>query len=60
MSDVVAVGFDWKIVKVDAAENDTGVRRSREEPDVGVDASVETHTLSFNRAVDGGLKHRAT
>jgi len=58
--DVVAVGFDRKIVEIHAAENDAGVRRSREEPEVGVDASVETHTLSFNRAVDGGLKHKAT
>jgi hypothetical protein len=58
--DVVAVGFDGEIVEIHAAENDAGVRRSREEPEVGVDASVETHTLSFNRAVDGALKHKST
>jgi len=58
--DIVAVGFDGEIVEVHAAENDACVRGSGEEPEVGVNAGVETHTLSFNRAVNGGLKHKAT
>jgi hypothetical protein len=57
-SHVVAVGFDREIVKIHPAENDAGVRRSGEEPEVGVNAGVETHTLGFNRAMDGRLKHR--
>ena len=52
-SDVVAVGLDRKIVQVNAAENDAGIRGSREKPEVSVDAGVETHTLGFNRAKDG-------
>jgi len=59
-SDVVAMGFDGEVVKIDAAENDPGVRRSGEETKVRVDTGVETHTLSFDCAVDCGLKHRVT
>lgn len=58
-SNVVAVGFDGKIVEVNAAENDTGVRRSREKPELSVDTGVEPHTLCFHRPMDGRLEHRA-
>jgi hypothetical protein len=58
-SDVVAVCFDGEIVEVDAAEDDASVRRSRLEAQLGVDASVETHTLGFDAALDGRLEHKA-
>lgn len=57
--DVVAVSFDWEIVEIHAAENDAGVGGSGLKAKLRVNASVEAHTLGFNRAVDGGLKHRA-
>jgi len=56
-SDVVAVGFDGEIVEVDAAKDDAGVRRSGLEAELGVDASVETHTLGFYRVLNSGLEH---
>jgi hypothetical protein len=56
-SDVVAVSFDREVVEVDAAEDDAGVRGSGEKTEVRVDTGVETHTLSFDCAVDCGLKH---
>ncbi len=59
-SDVVAMGFDGEVVKINAAENDAGIRRSGEETKVCVYTGVETHTLSFDCAVDCGLKHRVT
>src|SRR6266481_3626892 len=59
-SDVVAVGLDGEIVKINAAENDAGIRRSGEETKVRVDTGVQTHTLGFDCAVDCGLKHRFT
>jgi len=59
-SDVVAVGLNRKIVQVYAAENDAGIRGSGEKTKVSVHAGVETHTLGFNRAMDGGLKHGDT
>jgi hypothetical protein len=58
--DIVAVGFNWKIVEVDAPENDASVWRSGLEAEFRVDAGMETHTMGFNRAVDGALKHRDT
>src|SRR5882757_4864884 len=57
-SDVVAVGFNWEIIEINAAEDDAGIRRSGEETKVRVDTGVETHTLGFDCAVDCGLKHR--
>jgi len=59
-SDVVAMGFDGEVVKINAAENDAGIRRSGEETKVRVDTGVETHTLGFDCAVDCGLKHTVT
>ena len=50
--DVVAVGFDWEIVEVDAAENDASVWRSGLKTELGVDAGVETHTLGFDAALN--------
>jgi hypothetical protein len=59
-SDVVAVGLNGEIVKINSAENDTSIRRRGEETKVRVDTGVETHTLGFDCAVDCGLKHRVT
>jgi len=56
-SNVVAVGFDGEIVEVDAAENDAGIGGSGLEAEFCVDSGVETHTIGFDRAMDGGLKH---
>jgi len=56
-SDVVAVGFDRKIVEVDAAENDAGVWRSGLKAELCVDSRVKAHTLGFYGAIYGGLKH---
>jgi hypothetical protein len=55
--DVVAVGFDRKIVQVNPTENDTRIRRSWLKTKLGVDAGVEAHTLGFYGALDGRLKH---
>lgn len=57
--DVVAVGFDRKIVEVNPTENDTCIRRSWLKAKLGVDAGMEAHTFSFYGALDGGLKHKA-
>jgi len=57
-SDVVAMGFDGEVVKINAAEDDAGIRGSGEETKVCVYTGVETHTLSFDCAVDCGLKHK--
>jgi hypothetical protein len=56
--DIVTVGFDREIVEVDSTENDASVRGSRLKPELGADACVETHTLGFYGAMNGGLKHR--
>lgn len=55
--DVVAMGFNGEIVEVNAAEDDTRIGRSGLEAELGVNASVETHTLGFYRAIYSGLKH---
>src|SRR5258707_8590514 len=47
-SDVVAMGFDGEVVKIDAAENDADIRRSREETKVRMDTGVETYTPGFD------------
>jgi hypothetical protein len=57
-SDVVAVGFDGEVVKINAAENDAGIRRSGQQTEVRVNTRMKAHTLSFDCAVDCGLKHR--
>jgi hypothetical protein len=59
-SDVVAMGFDGEVVKINAAENDAGIRRSGEETKVCVYTGVETHTQGLDCAMDCGLKHRVT
>jgi len=59
-SDVVAVGFDGEVVKVNATENDAGVWRSRLKTELGMDSCVETHTLGFYRTMNCRLKHRVT
>jgi len=59
-SDVVAVGFNWEIIEINAAEDDAGIRRSGEETKVRVDTGVETHTQGLDCAMDCGLKHRVT
>ena len=59
-SDVVAMGFDREVVKINAAENNAGIRGSGEETEVRVNTRVKTHTLSFDCAMDCGLKHRFT
>lgn len=58
-SDVVAVGFDGKVVEIDAAENDAGVGGSWEKTNVGVDAGVEADPLAFDRTKNRGLEHWA-
>jgi len=57
-SDVVAVGFDWEIIEINAAEDDAGIRGSGEETKVCVYTRVKTHTQGFDCAMDCGLKHR--
>jgi len=57
-SDVVAVGFDREIVEIDAAEDDAGIRGSGEQTELRVDTRVKAHTLSFDCALNCGLKHR--
>jgi len=57
-SDVVAVGLDGEIVKINSAEDDASIRRSGQQTEVRVNTRVKTHTLSFDCAVDCGLKHR--
>ena len=58
--DIVAVGLDRKIVEVYAAEDNAGVWRRGLKAELGMDAGVETHTLGFYGALDGGLEHWAT
>jgi hypothetical protein len=53
----VAVGFDWEIIEIDAAEDDAGIRWSGEETEVCVNTRVKTHTLGFDRPMDRGLEH---
>jgi hypothetical protein len=60
VGDVVAVGFDRKIVQVNATENDARIRWSWLKAKLGVDAGMEAHTSGLYGAVDGGLKHKAT
>jgi hypothetical protein len=55
---IVAVGFDWEIIEINAAEDDAGIRWSGQQTEVRVNTRVKTHTLSFGCAVDCGLKHR--
>jgi hypothetical protein len=57
--DVVAVGFDRKIVQVNATEDDARIRRSWLKAKLRVDAGMKAHTLGLYGAVDGGLKHKA-
>jgi hypothetical protein len=55
---VVAVGFDGKIVEVDAAKDDAGIGWSGLEAKLGMNAGVEADTFGCHGAMDGGLKHR--
>jgi hypothetical protein len=57
---ILAVGFNGEIVEVDAAEDDSGVRRSGQQAELRVDTRVETHTRGFYGTTDCGLKHRVT
>src|SRR6266850_138704 len=50
-SDVVAMGFDGEVVKINAAENDAGIRGSGEETKVCVYTGVETHTQGLDCAM---------
>ena len=56
-SDVVTVCLDWKIVEIDAAEDDAGVWGSRLKAELGVDAGVETHTFGFYGPIYRRLEH---
>jgi len=55
--DIVTMGFNGEIIEIDAAEDDAGVGGSGAEAEFGMDAGVEAHTLGFDGAMDGGLKH---
>jgi len=59
-SDIVTVGFNRKIVQVDATKDDAGIRRSWLKAEFGVHAGVEADALGFDWTMDGGLKHIAT
>jgi hypothetical protein len=59
-SDVVAVGFDGKVIEVNTAEDDPSVWRSWLKAELRMDAGVETHTLGFHGTMNCGLKHSVT
>ena len=50
--DVAHVRFDFEIVQVHPAEDDPGIRRSRNQPQVAAHRRVETDAASFHRALN--------
>src|SRR3984893_10082858 len=59
-SDVVPFSFDREIVEVNAAKNNSGIRRRGSQANVAIHASVKAHALRFSRSRYGALKHGAT
>ena len=57
-SDIVAMGFDGKVLEIHAAENDARIGGSGKEAQVGVNPGVKADALGFDGAMDGALKHK--
>jgi hypothetical protein len=57
--DVVALGFDGKVIKIHAPKNDPSLGGSGRQGQVPVHTSVKANSLRAGAGRDGGLEHWA-